>query len=108
MFALIRRTGMLVGIFSTKERMKVVIDSLIKDDYEKTGVCGNYNYRYVEFNLDEPWFCCDDEYPAEVGKALFSLSTMNTEYFTHCVKTDWSTGEILDMDADDTTNVNEK
>ena len=108
MFALIKGTGMFIGFFSTKERMKFVIDEMIQDEYETTGYHGNYNFRYVEFNLDEPWFCRDNEYPAEVGKALFSLSTMHTEYFTHCVKTDWSTGEILDMDADDTTNLNKK
>ena len=107
MFALIKGTGMLVGIFSTKEHMKVVIEELIKDEYQTSGVHGDYNFRYIEFEINEPWFN-DDEYNKEVGKALFSLSTMHTEYFKHCIKTDWSTGQILDMDSDNTTNVNER
>ena len=39
------------------------------------------------------------------GKAILSLWTMHSEYFTHKVKTDWSTGEILDMDADSCSNI---
>ena len=106
MFALIRGTGMLVGIFSTKEHMKVVIEELIENEYQTSGAHGDYNFRYIEFEINEPWF--SDEYNKEVGQALFSLSTMHTEYFKHCIKTDWSTGQILDMDSDNTTNINER
>lgn len=105
MFVLIQRQ-MLVGIFSTKEHMKTIIKSLIKDDYEKSGVHGNYSFRYIEFDVDQPWFNkLNDNYPSDIGRALFSLSTMHTEYFTHCVETDWSTGEIINMDSTKTTNV---
>ena len=105
MYLLIKR-DMVVGIFSTKEHMKAIIESLIKDDYERSGVHGNYSFRYIEFDVDQPWFNkLNDNYPDNIGRALFSLSTMHTEYFNHCVKTDWTTGEIIDMDSTKTTNV---
>ena len=104
MYALIHKTGMFDGIFSDKEHMKTIIEALIQDEYETTGYHGNYNFRYIEFEPNQPWFN-PGGYDKNVGKALFSLSTMHTEYFNHCVKTDWSTGKILDMDSDSTTNV---
>jgi hypothetical protein len=33
---------------------------------------------------------------------------MHDERFTHKIKTDWSTGEILDMDANTTNNLDDK
>ena len=44
----------------------------------------------------------------EETRALLSLHTMHSEKFIHKVKTDWSTGEILDMDADTTNNLNDR
>lgn len=107
MFILINGTGFMCGIFSTMERMIAVIEEGIKSHYESEGFYGNFNYRYIECNLDEPYFSDTDEYKADVGRALFSLHTMHDEYFTKKVKTDWKTGKILSMDANDTTNVNE-
>lgn len=108
MFALINRCGSFIGIFSTIEKMQMVIKGIIQGDYEKNGYHGNYNFRWIEFKMDEPWFNDKAEYNKEVGKALFSLSTMHEEYFTHKVKTNWNTGEIISMDADYTTDIYNK
>ena len=105
MYALIRRSGSFVGIFSSKENMRLVIEALIKDSYETNGHHGNYNFRYIKFNVNEPWITTDGNAAPKETNAIFSLSTMHTEYFTHCIKTDWSTGEILDMDSDKCTNI---
>ena len=92
MYALIRH-GMLVGIFSTKDHMRILIEQLIKDEKEKTGTpVGNMCFRYIKFKPNCPWF--EGAEDIEAGKALFSLSTMHTEYFPNVVETDWSTGEI--------------
>lgn len=105
MYALIRRSGSFVGIFSSKENMRLVIEALIKDSYETNGYHGNYNFRYIKFNVNEPWITVDGNDAPKETTAILSLSTMHTEYFTHCVKTDWSTGKILDMDSDKCTNI---
>lgn len=106
MYALIKGSGMFIGFFSSKENMKTVIEALIKSDYESGGSHGNYNFRYAKIKVNEPWFSNDDTDECGIeGKAILSLSTMHTEYFTHKVKTDWSTGKVLSMDADKTTNI---
>ena len=50
--------------------------------------------KYIKFDVNDPWFNKDGKYHPEVGKALFSLSTMHDECFPNKVETDWSTGEI--------------
>ncbi len=105
MYALIRGTGMFVGIFSSKEKMKLVIETLIKDNYENTGTYGNFNFRWIRFKVDEPWFSINGIEPPKETKALFYLSTMHDEKFTHKVMTDWSTGKIISMDSNKTTNI---
>jgi len=105
MYALIYKSGSFLGIFSSKEKMKEVIKLMIKDSYESTGCHGNYNFRWVKFNVDEPWFTPGGCTPTEESRAILSFYTMHTEKFTHKVMTDWSTGEILAMDAENTTNL---
>lgn len=93
---LVIRASMVFGIFSSKKYMRAAVEQYIKDDYEtKGGPCGNYHFKYIKFNADEPWFSKDGNYHAEIGKALFSLSTMHTEYFPNEIETDWSTGKII-------------
>ena len=108
MYALIRGGGSFIGFFSSKEKMRLVIEALIQSDYEQTGNrSGYYHFRYAKINVDEPWFSNsskNDEMSID-AKAILSLSTMHTEYFTHKVKTDWSTGKILSMDADSCSNI---
>lgn len=92
MFLLINRSYMCLGIFSTKEKMGMVVETIIKEEYEKTGeIGGNYHFRYIEFNPDDVWF--DENHPN--SKAIFSLSTMHPECFNHEIETDWSTGKII-------------
>jgi len=107
MYALIYRGGSFLGVFSSKKTMRTVIEYIIKDEYETNGCNGDYHFRYVKFNPDEPWITSKDEAPKETN-ALLSLSTMHPEKFIHKVKTDWSTGEILDMDADTTNNLHDR
>ena len=95
MYALIRRE-MLVGIFSTKDHMRAVIEALVKEEIEKDGKpVGNMAFRYVKFKPNCPWF--NDSADIEAGKALFTFSTMHTERFPNVVETDWSTGEIIKL-----------
>lgn len=96
MYILIK-ASMLMGIFSTKQKMRKVIEANIQDNYETKGCHGDYHFRYIKCNLNEPWFSKDGKYNSEVGQALFGLSTMHDEYFTHKVETDWSTGKILKL-----------
>lgn len=89
------RASVLFGIFSSLEHMQVAIEAYIKDTKETEGTpLGDFHFRYVEFEANEPWFTADGEWHSEIGKAMFSLSTMHTEYFINKVETDWSTGEI--------------
>lgn len=94
MYILIKSSS-LVGIFSTKEIMKEVIEVLIKDNFEKYGTHGDYHFKYIEMKVDEPWV--GNVYNREVGNALFSLSTLHSEYFPNKIETDWSTGEIIKL-----------
>lgn len=97
MYLVIKRS-MLFGIFSNKKYMREAIEKWIKDDKETNGTpCGNYHFRYITFNADEPWFTKNGKYNEKVSKALFSLSTMHTESFTNEIETDWSTGEIIKL-----------
>ena len=93
---LVIRASMVFGIFSSKKYMRAAIEQYIKDHYEfNGGPCGNYHFKYIKFNVDEPWFSKDGDYHPEIGKALFSLSTMHDEYFPNEIETDWSTGKII-------------
>ena len=105
MYALIYKAGSFLGVFSSKAKMKAVIETMIKDNYEYSGTYGNFNFRWVKFNIDEPWFTIGDKEPSNESRAILSLFTLHTENFTHKVMTDWSTGKILSFDADNTTNI---
>lgn len=108
MYALIYKSGIFLGVFSSKKTMRIVIEAMIKDHYETNGYHGDYHFQYVKFNPDEPWIIKTGEAAPVETRALLSLSTMHSEKFIHKVKTDWSTGEILDMDAKTTNNLNDK
>ena len=96
MYIVINGPGMLFGIFSTKKYMKIAIEQKIKDALETNGSpCGHFHFRYIKMNVDEPWV--GNVYNKEVGKALFSLSTLHDEYFPNKIETDWSTGEIIKL-----------
>ena len=97
MYALIDNHSMLIGFFSSKKRMKMVIEALIKNHYEVDGYHGNYHFRYVKMNLDEPWLTKDGEPAPAESNAILSLATMHPKKFIHEVKTDWNTGEILKL-----------
>lgn len=105
MYALIYKGGMFLGVFSSKKTMKIVIEAMIQDQYETNGYHGDYHFQYVKFNTDEPWITNTGESAPVETRALLSLSTMHSEKFIHKVKTDWSTGKILDMDGDKTNNL---
>lgn len=105
MYALIYKAGSFLGIFSTKRKMQDLINIMIKDSYETNGHYGNFNFRWVKFNVDEPWFTKDGEPAPKESNAILSLFTMHEEKFIHKVKTDWSTGKILSMDGNSTTNI---
>lgn len=93
---LVIRASMVFGIFSNKKYMRDAIKQYIKDYKETNGTpCGNFHFKYIKFDVNDPWFNKDGEYHSEVGKALFSLSTMHDECFPNKVETDWSTGEII-------------
>lgn len=95
MFILIQRSN-IVGIFSTKEKMRMVIELIVQQEKEKDGTpLGNLSFRYIECELDDPFF--RDPYNPEIIKAIFSLTTLHTEYFPNEVKTDWTTGEIINF-----------
>ena len=98
MYIVINGPGMLFGIFSSKTYMRIAIEQKIKDALETDGKpCGNFHFRYIKVKPNEPWFSEDGEYNSEVGKALFSLSTMHTEVFPNEVETDWTTGKIIKL-----------
>lgn len=98
MYIVINGPGMLFGIFSSKKYMRIAIEQKIKDALETNGKpCGNFHFRYIKVKLNEPWFSEDGKYHSEVGKALFSLSTMHTEVFPNEVETDWTTGKIIKL-----------
>ena len=95
---LVIRASMVFGIFSNKNYMKDAIEQYIKDRFETDGgPCGDFHFKYIKFDINDPWFNKDGEYHPEVGKALFSLSTMHDECFPNKVETDWSTGKIIKL-----------
>ena len=85
--------------------MEELINLIIKDNYENDGYYGNFNFRWIKFKADQPWFTINGVEPPAEANALLSLSTMHTEKFTHKVLTDWSTGKIISLDSDRTTNI---
>lgn len=92
---LVLRRDMVFGVFSSKKIAKMCMEAVIQSDYEKTGTYGWYHFRYIKFDVDEPWLNKDNKsYNAEIGRALFSLSTLHTEYFKE-IENDPHTGKIL-------------
>ena len=85
MYALIMKNQQLIGIFTSKKAMKVAIEALIKDDYERTGYHGHYHFRYRKIESNT----------IDIG--LVSCFTMHPEKFEHQVETDWNTGKILKL-----------
>ena len=96
-YILIDRNSLLVGIFSSKRQMKAVCEALIKDDYENTGVYGDYHFRYAEFPLNAPWVEGTTKDMLSETKAMMSLFTHHREYFKHKIVNDFSTGKILEI-----------
>ena len=94
---LVIRASMVFGIFSNKQYMREAIQEYIKDHGEKDGYHGHYHFQYIKFEPNEPWFTKDGECHTDICKALFSLSTMHSEYFPNEIETDWSTGEIIKL-----------
>ena len=95
MYLLIKGAGMLVGIFTNKKIMRMTVEAMIEGDYQKNGYYGHYHFRYIKVNANDPWLTKNDEDRKNVSKAIFSLSTMHTEYFPNEIETDWNTGKIL-------------
>lgn len=100
MYILIDNHVSLVGIFSTKKKMMIVVKEMIKTDMENTGICGNFHFKYAKVNVDEPYFFKGIARPANSTdyRAMFSLHTLHDEYFTHRIINDETTGEILNDD----------
>ena len=96
LYILIKGGGMLVGIFSSMKKMKMVVNSLIKNNYERIGTHGWYHFRYAIFELDEPWFASNgkEETNWDEGRSIMSLCTMHPEYFHHTIENDPDTGEV--------------
>ena len=82
MYALIKNQH-LIGIFTSKKKMKEICKVIIDDDYIDTGMYGWYHFRYIEFESNE------------LNKALVSLFTMHQEYFVNEIENDPNTGKIL-------------
>ena len=82
MYALIKNQQ-LIGIFTSKKKMKEICEAIITDDYIDSGTYGWYHFRYIKIK------------PNELNKALFSLFTMHQEYFVHEIENDPKTGKIL-------------
>jgi len=93
---LVLRASMVFGIFSNKKYMKVAIENYIKEHYEKDGYHGWYHFRYIKLTLNQPWFDKEGKYRSDIAKALFSLSTMHTEYFKE-IENDPSTGKLINF-----------
>ena len=84
MYALIKNQQ-LIGIFTSKKKMKEICKVIIDDDYITAGYYGWYHFRYIEFE------------PNELNKALVSLFTLHQEYFVNEIENDPNTGEILNI-----------
>lgn len=85
MYALIYKSQVLVGIFTSKKAMREAVEVLIKDDYERTGYYGHYHFRYREIKTNT------------FDKGLTSCFTMHPENFPHQIETDWNTGKIIKL-----------
>ena len=98
MYILIDNHYMLVGIFSSKDRMRIVIEELIKNRKEREGTpCGDFHFRYIKMTINEPWFTKDGEPCKSDANAILGFNTMHPEKFTNKVETDWFTGKILKL-----------
>ena len=84
MYALIKGQQ-LIGIFTSKKKMKEICKVIIDDEYVTDGCYGWYHFRYIEFK------------PNEMNKALVSLFTLHQEYFVNEIENDPNTGEILNI-----------
>lgn len=84
MYALIKGQQ-LIGIFTSKKKMKEICKAIIDDDYITDGYYGWYHFRYIEFE------------PNELNKAFFSLFTLHQEYFVNEIENNPNTGEILNL-----------
>lgn len=90
---------MLIGVFSSLKKMKYIVNTLIKDNYEKNGSHGWYHFRYAKVELDEPWFGPAGKDLMDEGRAILSFNTMHPEYFKHCIINDPNTGEVINWDS---------
>ena len=73
MYALMYKAGSFLGVFSSKAKMRTLIETIIKDNYEDSGTYGNFNFRWVKFNVDEPWFTIGGKEPSKESRAILSL-----------------------------------
>ena len=88
--------SMLFGIFSSKEIMQIAVESHIKYENQKRGMpLGDFHFKYFTMKPDEPYLSNGENYNYDVSKALFSFSTLHSEYFKNKIETDWKTGKIL-------------
>jgi hypothetical protein len=83
MYALIYKNQQLIGLFTSKKKMRETIEMLIKESFEDTGVHGNYHFRYTEIEINQIDYQC------------VSFFTMHPEKFEYEIETDWNTGEII-------------
>ena len=84
MYALIKNQQ-LIGIFTSKKKMKEICEAIINDDYITDGCYGWYHFRYIKIK------------PNEMNNALFSLFTLHQEYFVNEIENDPKTGKILSL-----------
>ena len=84
MYALIKGQQ-LIGIFTSKKKMKEICEAIINDDYIDSGTYGWYHFRYIKIK------------PNEMNNALFSLFTLHQEYFVNEIENDPKTGKILSL-----------
>jgi hypothetical protein len=85
MYALIYKNQQLIGLFTSKKKMREVIEMLIKESFIDTGCHGHYHFRYTKVNVNQ------------IDQQCVSFFTMHPEKFEHQVETDWSTGEIIKL-----------
>ena len=85
MYLLIMKNQQLIGLFTSKKKMRETIEMLIKDSYEDTGVHGNYHFRYTKVDVNQ------------IDRQCVTFFTMHPEKFEHKVETDWSTGKIIKL-----------
>ena len=60
MYALIKNQQ-LIGIFTSKKKMKEICEAIIDDDYIDSGTYGWYHFRYIEFDeFDLHFYDCEE------------------------------------------------